>query len=58
MKVRLIRRIDKKAGRVYIGYSINFPKGIIESLNFSSSDFLELEVRVVDGRPVIVIYKP
>jgi len=58
MKVRLVKRITKKAGKEYTGYSINFPKGVIESLSFSTSEFLELEVRVIDGRQAIIIYKP
>ncbi|MEM4003962.1 MAG: hypothetical protein QW836_10280 [Ignisphaera sp.] len=60
MRVRLIKKItkDQRVGKEYVGYTINIPKSIVESLSFSTSDFLELEIRVVDGRQCIVIYKP
>ncbi|MEM1766152.1 MAG: hypothetical protein QXY89_07190 [Zestosphaera sp.] len=60
MRVRLIKKVtkDRRIGREYVGYVINLPKSVIESLNFASSEYLELEVRVIDGRQCIVIYKP
>jgi len=59
MKVRLIKKItkDPRVGKEYVGYTINLPKSIVESLSFASSEFLELEVRVIDGRQAIIIYK-
>jgi len=57
MRVKLIKKItkDQRVGREYVGYTINLPKSIVESLSFSTSEFLELEVRVVDGRQAIII---
>lgn len=57
MRVRLVKRVSRKGGKEYVGYSINLPKGLVESLNFSEVEYVSVEVRVVDGKPAIVISK-
>ncbi|MEM4613691.1 MAG: hypothetical protein QXJ56_07020 [Ignisphaera sp.] len=58
MKVKLYKRVNRKSGKEYTSYFINLPKKVVELLDFTAADELELEIRVVDGRQCIVIYKP
>lgn len=58
MRVKLYRRVNRKSGREYVSYFINLPKRVVELLDFSTASELELELRVVDGRQVIMLYKP
>lgn len=58
MRVKVYKRINRKFGKEYVSYFINLPKKVVELMSFTTTNELELEVRVVDGRQAIVIYKP
>ncbi|MEM2197059.1 MAG: hypothetical protein QW290_08265 [Sulfolobales archaeon] len=58
MKIKLYKRINRKSGKEYVSYFINLPKKVVELMSFTDANELELEVRVIDGRQCIVIYKP
>ena len=58
MRVRLNVRTTEKGGKKYYTYYITIPRNVVESLNFSEVKELELEVRKIDDKVAIVLYKP
>lgn len=58
MKVRLNVRKTRKGDKEYRTYYVTLPREIVESINFSKVEKLELEVRRINDKVAIVLYKP
>ncbi|MEM1678448.1 MAG: hypothetical protein QXU96_04890 [Ignisphaera sp.] len=58
MRVRIKKHITKRGGREYVTYMVVIPKDIAETLNLSSVEEVEMEIKIVDGKIAIVITKP
>ncbi len=55
MRIKIVKRRTKNQGREYIAYSINLPKGLIESIGWDQYNELELETEVRNGKLYITL---
>ncbi len=58
VRVRIIKRKVARRGKEYVSYGINIPKAIAEALSLSQAEELELELKEIEGRLALVLYKP
>ena len=58
MRVRIIRKITRRGDKTYISYVITLPRSLVEALGFDEIREVELEIRSINEKPTILIYKP
>ena len=58
MRVKLKVRTYEKGGKTYKSYSITLPKSLVEAINLSESEEVEVSIKVIDNKQAIVITKP